>query len=96
MIHDCCAAAVVGEVARALLLARVFWGTRSKVPVKELSEMVAVAETTLRRVLYVFYRRKWIWYDDELGLVGLTEVGVAALAGRTGVPQELLDQGCAR
>ncbi|GIW43437.1 MAG: hypothetical protein KatS3mg077_0719 [Candidatus Binatia bacterium] len=96
MIHDSCAASVVGEVARALLLARVFWGTQSKVPVKDLSEMVAVAETTLRRVLYVFYRRKWIWYDNDRGLVGLTEGGAAELAGQTGVPKELLDLGCAR
>lgn len=72
-------AAVVGEVARMLLLARVFWGQRGRVRVCDLTEIVAMSEPRLRRILYVLYRQRWISYDCRNGLVGLTDRGFTAL-----------------
>ncbi len=79
METDRTTASVVGEVVRTLLLARIFWGRRAEVRVCDLPEIVAISERRLRRVLYVLYRQRWIWYDCDRGLVGLTERGFADL-----------------
>lgn len=72
----------VGEVTRALLLAHVVWGQRARVSVRDLGDMVALGEGQLRRLLYLLYRRQWIWYDSDHATVGLTASGVAVFAGR--------------
>lgn len=82
MEADRTTASVLGEVARTLLLARVLWGQQAKVRVCDLTEIVAMNERRLRRVLYVLYRQRWIWYDNDCGLVGLSERGFAALTAR--------------
>ncbi|MCX8072976.1 MAG: hypothetical protein N3C12_11055 [Candidatus Binatia bacterium] len=92
MEHERTVASLVGEVARTLLLARAVWGARAQLRVCDLTQITAGTETGIRRVLYVFYRSRWIWYDSERGLVGLTDRGTAALAGATeGLPFRGLD-----
>jgi|GEM_PF-2407818 hypothetical protein len=80
MAHEKCSAAVVGEVTRVLLLSALLFGPRARLPLRELGEMVDLAEPRLRRLLYLFYRQRWIWYDCGRSTVGLTDTGFAALA----------------
>lgn len=80
MAYEKCPAAVVGEVTRVLLLSALLFGPRAKVPLRELGEMVDLTEPRLRRLLYLFYRQRWIWYDCGRSTVGLTDTGIAALA----------------
>lgn len=60
---------------RTLLLARLLWGNRARLSVRELSRSLQVSENELRRTLYLLYRARWVWFDTRDLAVGLTDEG---------------------